>query len=205
MTTAVEVMTALTSHGAQVVVEGDRVRLLFSAGCTPPEALIEAARIHKRALRTILENRRQPRTSEPYGYSLTALQFRCPQLVERDRWQQAIRDAGGFLATWGAQAHALGWTARDLFGLHPVPDRPASNHKRLSRYDAMGLIWLLQGRAVVALTATEAAIQGATGVLVYRKQRKPTLGPLGDSLDDLATESPSAARRAPDAAQSEQM
>ena len=31
MNTAVEVMTALASHDAQVVVEGDRVRLLFSA------------------------------------------------------------------------------------------------------------------------------------------------------------------------------
>jgi hypothetical protein len=39
-------------------------------------------------------------------------------------------------------------------------------------------------RAVVALTATEAAIQGATTVLIYRKQRKPVIGAVGDSLDD---------------------
>ena len=35
-----------------------------------------------------------------------------------------------------------------------------------------------------ALTADEAAIQGATTVTVYRKRNKPGLGPLGDSLDD---------------------
>jgi hypothetical protein len=74
---------------------------------------------------------------------------------------------------------------RELFELHSVPGRPAPTYCRLSRYDATGLIWLLQGRAVVALTKDEAAIQGSSAVLVYRKHRKPALGPLGDSLDDI--------------------
>jgi hypothetical protein len=103
------------------------------------------------------------------------------------RWQPRLvvgRLGYRSAASWGAQAQALGWTARELFGLHPVPERPAANYRRLSRYDHTGLIWLLPGRAVVALTATEAAIQGATAVLVYRKQRKP-LGPIGDCLSDL--------------------
>jgi hypothetical protein len=38
----------------------------------------------------------------------------------------------------------------------------------------------------VALTGDSAAIQQPTGtVLRYRRNRKPTLGPLGDSLDDM--------------------
>jgi hypothetical protein len=37
-------------------------------------------------------------------------------------------------------------TARELFGLHPVPVRPAPNYSRLSRLDHTGLIWLLRGR-----------------------------------------------------------
>jgi hypothetical protein len=120
-----------------------------------------------------------------YASVLTALRSRCPDLVETDRWDQAIRDADSFLAKWGQQAQALGWTARELFGLHPVPARPAPAFRRLARYDATGLIWLLQGRPVIALTETEAAIQSAGAVVMYRKLRKPALGPLGDSFDDM--------------------
>jgi hypothetical protein len=93
-------------------------------------------------------------------------------------------DATAFTSQWGAKAHAFGWTARELFGLHPVPEQPAGNYSRLSRLDDTGLIWLLRGRPVVALTETTAAIQGATAVLTYRKINKPALGPVGDSLDD---------------------
>ena len=50
----------------------------------------------------------------------------------------------------------------ELFGLHPVPERPAANYQRLSRYDETGLVWLLRGHPVVALMETEAAIQAAT-------------------------------------------
>jgi hypothetical protein len=62
--------------------------------------------------------------------------------------------------------------------------RPAPSFRRLYRYDLAVLIWLLRGRSVIALTADEAAIQGASAVTVYRKHNKPALGPLGDSLDD---------------------
>lgn len=61
---------------------------------------------------------------------------------------------------------------------------PAPSYRRVSRYDETGLVWLLGGRAIVALTATEAAIQGAAGVLDYRRLHKPALGLVGDSLDD---------------------
>jgi hypothetical protein len=50
------------------------------------------------------------------------------------------------------QAEALGWTAKHLFGLHKPPNRPHPSYSRLSRYDETGLIWLLGGREVVALT-----------------------------------------------------
>jgi hypothetical protein len=120
-----------------------------------------------------------------YRNVLATLQSKCPELIESERWQQAIEDANCFLPKWGAQAHALGWTPRELFGLHPMPAHPAPSFRRLSRYDATGLIWLLQGRPVIALTETEAAIQSAGAVVMYRKHRKPALGPLGDSLDDM--------------------
>jgi hypothetical protein len=88
-----------------------------------------------------------------------------------------------FLARWGGQAEALGWTAKDLFGLQTPPD---PSYSRLSRYDETGLIWLLYGREVVALTEATVAIQNPTGAItIYRRHNKPALGPVGDSLDDL--------------------
>jgi hypothetical protein len=107
----------------------------------------------------------------------------CPARIEPADWQQAIEDGHRFLARWGMQSEAFGWTARELFGLHQVAERPAPSYSRLSRYDETGLIWLLRGRPVVALTKTTAAIQGATAVLTYRKINKPALGPVGDSLE----------------------
>lgn len=51
---------------------------------------------------------------------------------------------------------------------------------------AMGLIWLLQGRSVVALTATEAAIRcPSRATLMYRRQNIPASEPVGDSIDDI--------------------
>jgi hypothetical protein len=117
---------------------------------------------------------------------LAALEARCPDRVPAERWQQAIEDGRCFLARWGDQAHALGWTARDLFGLLTVPEHAKPSFNRLSRYDEIGLIWLLDGRRVVALTEDRAAIQSPSGnVTIYRKRNKPALGPVGDSpLDD---------------------
>jgi hypothetical protein len=98
----------------------------------------------------------------------------------------SCEDGRRFLAQWGEQAHALGWSARDLFGLHKPPERPRPNYNRLSRYDDTGLVWLLRGREVVALTAATAAIASSTGsITTYRRHNKPALGPVGDSLDDL--------------------
>jgi hypothetical protein len=113
------------------------------------------------------------------------LHAHCPDHVEVGRWRQTIADAESFLTTWGEQAEALGWTPRDLFGLHPVPDHEAPTYRRLSRYDETGLVWLLRGRPVVALTEAMAAIQNPTGnVTVYRRHNNPALGPVGNSLDD---------------------
>ena len=38
---------------------------------------------------------------------------------------------------------------------------PAPSYRRLSRYDQTGLIWLLRGRPVVAMTDSTAAIEAA--------------------------------------------
>ena len=121
-----------------------------------------------------------------YGRVVAAFEAGCPDLVPAERWRQAVEDGRAFLARWGDQAEALGWSPSDLFGLHKPLGRPHPSYSRLSRYDETGLVWLLQSRKVVALTEHTAAIENTTGALtVYPKNNKPALGPLGDSLDDL--------------------
>jgi hypothetical protein len=120
------------------------------------------------------------------GRTLSVLEAHCPDHVPVDRWERAIEDGRTFLAKWGEQAQALGWTEADLFGLHTPPATPHPSYRRLSRYDATGLIWFLERREVAALTDTTASIRNpkSGSVTVYRKHNKPAYGPLGDSLDD---------------------
>jgi len=139
------------------------------------------------------ENRETPRETavrqpggSPYAEALDQLEHECPDYVETERWRNTVADGRRFLAEWGEKAAALGWTSRDLFGLAPIPDKPKPSFERLSRYDLTGLIWLLDGRPVIAMTDSSAAIETAGGgTLTYRRYNKPALGPLGDSLDDM--------------------
>jgi hypothetical protein len=80
-----------------------------------------------------------------------------------DRWRQLIDDGHAFLDRWGEQAARLGWAAKDLFGVHPAA--PAV------RYDAMGLVPLIAGRRVIAMTADTALIGTRNGILTYRRSR----------------------------------
>jgi hypothetical protein len=138
--------------------------LEFDDGLPRPEAEAMARRASG-----IYDNTQTEHDANPYASALAALRA-CPVYVPEDRWRQAIADATSFISEWGGQAQAFGWTARELFGLHTPPERPTANYRRLSRYDETGLIWLLRGRPVIALTETIAAIQGATAVLTQAQQ-----------------------------------
>src|SRR5947209_374990 len=70
-----------------------------------------------------------------FGRTFSALESRCPDHVPVDRWQAAVEDGRRFLTHWGDQAEALGWTSRDLFGLHMPPANTHASYSRLSRYD----------------------------------------------------------------------
>ena len=71
----------------------------------------------------------------------------CPDA----KWQALREDAYHFLQDHTACAHQLGWTALDLFGVHPV--------KPWERFDCMGLVPLLNGARVTALSDTGAVIE----------------------------------------------
>jgi hypothetical protein len=85
-----------------------------------------------------------------------------------------------------ARAEAFGWTERELFGLHPVPERPAANHSRLSRLDGIGPVWLLRGQPVIAPKLTAPTILAPSGaILTYGRHKKPAPARLGESGGDI--------------------
>jgi hypothetical protein len=136
-------------------------------------------------LQAISANSYSEPANRPYGNVLDALRARCPDHVEPKRWAQTVVDSEAFVAQWGEQARALEWSSRDLFGLHTPPPNPAPSYNRLSRYDCTGLVWLLQGCSITALSSETAVIRSPSGALTrYRKTNKPAFGPLGDSLED---------------------
>jgi len=187
---AAEVLIAVREAGASLRVEGDS---LVASNASRIAPAIKAA-IRERKPQIIAALRPACRVeivvlpqAQRYRKVFAHLQLKPPTMVPVRRWQQAVEDGSRFLAKWGEHAEALGWSSADLFRLHTPPEKPHPSYQRLSRYDCTGLIWLLEGRRVVALTADTASIRNPkTGnVTVYRKHNKPALGPVSDSLDDL--------------------
>jgi hypothetical protein len=88
-----------------------------------------------------------------------------PADVPPRRWQTFLDDCAKFLNSgWAQKAMALDWGPLDLFGCDRT--RP------LARVDKAGLVWLLNGDRLVALTENSATIETRTGNLqTYR--RKP--------------------------------
>ncbi len=81
----------------------------------------------------------------------------CPEA----KWQVSCEDAYRFLRDHAARAHGLGWTEYDLFGVHPV--------KPWARFECMGLVPLLNGARVTALSDLEAVIEKPSGArLTFR-------------------------------------
>jgi hypothetical protein len=77
--------------------------------------------------------------------------------------RQIIEDGALFFELWGAEATRLGWSAVDLFGVHPAA--PAA------RLDLLGMVPLLRGSTVRGLTTTVATIAAPTGsILTYRRK-----------------------------------
>jgi hypothetical protein len=93
---------------------------------------------------------------------------RPPADVPDGRWQRFIADCGVFLdGGWAGRAAALGWVPLELFGC----DRA----KPFARVSRQGLLWLLNGRPLLALTGDIAAIANSTGgrLTFYRRPPEP--------------------------------
>jgi hypothetical protein len=83
------------------------------------------------------------------------------------RWAQVVTDATAFLQEWATSAHRLGWPAWELFGCH--------RRAPWGRIQGMGLVLLLRGQEIAALTATEAVIRTSSGArqTFHRKSADP--------------------------------
>jgi len=94
----------------------------------------------------------------------------APRGYPQHAWQQLIRDAERFLDGWGAQAAAFRWRDWELFGCH--------RRAPWGRIQGMGLVLLLRGHEIAALTATEAVIRTPTGAhQAYRRKPADPLHP----------------------------
>jgi hypothetical protein len=78
-------------------------------------------------------------TDDPTGWHAILEELKqtpAPEWVSVDRWLEMAEDAGAFLSDWSNAAHDLGWTALNLFGVHPVAPG--------ARYDVIGLVPILR-------------------------------------------------------------
>jgi hypothetical protein len=91
--------------------------------------------------------------------ALQRIPIEPPADVPAPRWERFRNDATEFLDRWGREAKKLGWGVPDLFGADPA--------KPVKRYDRAGLLWALQGEAVIELTAGAARLSGG---LTYRRR-----------------------------------
>jgi TubC N-terminal docking domain len=178
---AVPLIEAVRRAGGAIAVHGGRLRL--SAPEPLPENLVQELRTHKTEVIDHLQHARQSGLGEPaaappgaagappneavaiWTDGVARLAATAPpRNYPEHAWRQLIVDAERFLDSWAAQAVVLGWPDWELFGCH--------RRAPWGRIQGMGLVLLLHGRELAALTATEAVIRAETGAhQTYR--RKP--------------------------------
>jgi hypothetical protein len=184
---ALPVIEAVRRAGGTIVLRGDRLKL--SAPEPLPQNLLEEVRLRKSDLIDHLQQRARsgPRghAAGQAGASATSPSGAIPAWAEgmarlgamppprtypQHAWLQLIVDAERFLNGWAQQAAALGWPTWEIFGCH----RRAPS----GRIQGMGLILLLRGDEIAALTETEAVIRTRTGAhQTYRRKPSDPLSP----------------------------
>ncbi len=159
---AAELVRAVERAGGHLEPDGDG--LVVEAPAPLPEPIMTELRAHKTELIDFLNRpvarvvllHCPPSVPETWTQGICdLLAMPCPASCPEEWWEALREDAYHFLRDWAARAHELGWTALDLFGVHP--ERP------LERFDCMGLVPLLNGAGVTALSDTEAVIEKPNG------------------------------------------
>lgn len=94
---------------------------------------------------------------------------RPPGDVPPRRWRRFVDDCGRFLdGGFAARAAALGWVSCDLFGCDR--DRP------FARIDQAGLLWLLDGDRLIALSENTATVETGTGTREIWRRKSSASG-----------------------------
>ena len=95
---------------------------------------------------------------------------RVPHRWPAATWPQFIADAQTFCGDWAERAFLSGWAAWELFGCHC--------RAPWGRIQGMGLVLLLRGHEIAALTPTEAVIRTSTGARqTFRRKSSDPLHP----------------------------
>jgi hypothetical protein len=163
---ALPLIEAVQRAGGAITLQGDRLRL--SAPEPLPENLLQEIRTHKAEVIDHLQHAGAP---EAWVVEIARLRgMRSPRNYPEHAWQQLIVDAERFLDGWAQQAVALGWHDWEVFGCH--------KRAPWGRIQGMGLVLLLRGDEIAALTETEAVIRTRTGARqAYRRQPRDPLHP----------------------------
>lgn len=94
----------------------------------------------------------------------------CPDDRSSTYWRRLQIDCERFDREWGRTAMLLGWSAVDAFGSPPDPSSAA--------VDQLGLVPLLRGRTIAAMTAQSATIlneHGAPNTFRLYPGRRPSV------------------------------
>ena len=174
---ALPLIEAVQRAGGAIALQGERLRL--SAPKPLPENLLQELRLRKAE---VLDHLRHAHRSElqktptvpgdkveAWANGIARLRQMPPPTTYPDpRWQQLIIDAERFLDDWAPQAAALGWPGWELFGCH--------RRAPWGRIQGMGLLLMLHGDPLAALTASEAVIRRPSGA--HQTWRRKNCDPL---------------------------
>ena len=167
-------------HGVELEPRGELLH--YRAAAQPPPEVLEALRQHKSEIMSALATA-SPGAPQDWLEGVSRLRgMSTPETVAPDSWAAFLASCESFIASpWPGKAASMGWDAYALFGCH--------NLKPVERVDRMGLLWLLRGGRVAALTSESAVIEMPSGSrLTYRV--KHTRNP-GDVLAwELVPENP---------------
>ena len=161
-------MTLKTALAAGMTIAVDGEDLVLAAEAPPSADMLHALTCHKPEIVRLLRHkgagpsgirRQSPATCGGpaewvSGFAALAA-AEPPDGFTQQQWRQLLEDAESFLDGWASEAIRQGWSVLDAFGVHVRA--PAA------RYDGMGLVPLIGGGKIVALTADRATIRMPSG------------------------------------------